>query len=328
MSGARRTPAAAFVCVAVALAAAMLAAASCGSGGGRPEAVARVGSEPVSRAELTAKMAALAPEHFVPDAPRFDACVKRERAQAIVAGSSDVVRRECRQRYEALSHEALDSILLARWLVGEAAERHLPQPPAGTLEARAAHAASELRELARAGEPPIGRAQALSYYRRHTRRFTRQELRYVDLAENYASAAAAAAAKRAIEARGGAAARLPLHEVVERFNTRGRGDTTEAAKTAIFSAAPGVLSGPVRITQFYAIFEVTRTVPPARRPFAAVRRQIERQLAESQRRARLARFVSAWRAKWIARTSCAPGYVTSRCRQYTGARSEDDQTFS
>jgi hypothetical protein len=30
----------------------------------------------------------------------------------------------------------------------------------------------------------------------------------------------------------------------------------------------------------------------------------------------LAEFIKAWRAKWRAKTSCQPGYVVEKCRQY------------
>lgn len=302
--------------------------AGCGgatSGGSGDREVARVGGVSITHAELTRRMAALAPEG-VPDAPRFARCVSGKQAQLLVQAPAAQLRGECAQQYAALQHRALGSLIADRWLVGEAAERGvLPHVDAASdsQAATARLAEGRLRELAAARAPRVGRAQALAYYRANVHRYERHELRYVDLAENFDSAATAAAAKRRIEA-GGAGAGLPLHEVVERFNTTGRVHTTEAGKRAIFSAGVGVVGGPVKLTDRYALFEVVRIVPPARRPFAAVERSIVQRLEREQRRRSLSRFIAAWRAKWRARTVCSPGYVVQTCRNYAGTRERED----
>lgn len=35
-------------------------------------------------------------------------------------------------------------------------------------------------------------------------------------------------------------------------------------------------------------------------------------------------FVKAWRAKWLAKTHCAAGYVVEKCANYSGARAAED----
>ena len=164
------------------------------------------------------------------------------------------------------------------------------------LKAKAEVSAMSLRRSLRETEPAITRAQALTYYRRHRRLFERQELRYVDLAENFTSAALAARAKREVES-GASLARISLHEVIERYNLTGREKERRAAEDAIFAARPHVLSGPIRVNRFYAIFEVTRIVPPRRRPFARVERSIESRLAREQRRRNLARLIGVARGR-------------------------------
>jgi hypothetical protein len=64
---------------------------------------------------------------------------------------------------------------------------------------------------------------------------------------------------------------------------------------------------------------VTRVVPPKRKSLAHVEHSIRQQLEREQQRRSLTRFIGAWRAKWIARTDCARGYVVELCRQYSGA---------
>lgn len=307
----------------LALATPPAALAGCGGGDPPDRVVARVGATPITRAQLQRRMAALAPEGVVPDAPRFAQCVRQRQAQVLVHALASLLRRECAQQYDALRRQALSSLIVSRWLIGEAVERGLlsasPTGSDAAVQAAAATAERKLRASIDASEPRVGRAQALRYYRANRRAFERRELRYVDLAENFPTIASAAAAKRRIEARGGVAG-LPLHEVVERFNTSGRSHTTEAGKDAIFSARPGVVGGPVELTRGYTIFEVIRIAPPSRRPFAAVERSIARRLQAARQRRSLAELIAAWRARWRARTSCAAGYVVQGCRNYHGAR--------
>jgi len=94
---------------------------------------------------------------------------------------------------------------------------------------------------------------------------------------------------------------------------------------AIFAARPHVVVGPLPLFGHYAVFEVTRIVPSRRQPLAQARSSIERQLAGEQQRQTLARFISAWRARWIAKTDCQPQDVMQKCRQYHGPLAPEGQ---
>jgi hypothetical protein len=51
---------------------------------------------------------------------------------------------------------------------------------------------------------------------------------------------------------------------------------------------------------------------------------IEKKLADERRKQALTVFIAAWRKKWIAQTNCDTGYVTQKCRQYTGLKTPEE----
>jgi hypothetical protein len=88
---------------------------------------------------------------------------------------------------------------------------------------------------------------------------------------------------------------------------------------AIFTAKPGVLTGPIKFRVDYFMFEVTRIEPARQRTLAEGQATIRTQLADRQRRRNLATFIAAWRRKWTAEMSCARA-TSSRNAESTVAR--------
>jgi hypothetical protein len=93
---------------------------------------------------------------------------------------------------------------------------------------------------------------------------------------------------------------------------------------AIFAAKANTLVGPLPLNGMWCFFQVTHVVPGVVQPLASVQGAIARQLASDRQRRELPRLVAAWRAKWIARTDCRPGYVVQKCRQYRGPKAPED----
>jgi foldase protein PrsA len=334
--------------------AAAAALAGCGGGGARPAVVARIGGQPISKTSLTHWMFVLAPQHVVPDPPHYAACIARLKALAprSVAATSAA---ECRKQHRALTQRALAFLVSTAWLVGEAAdkglrvsaaevERRLEQKrrsfPNGEaefqdslkaiahtlgdlkLEVEAELATGKIRQAIAESEPQITQTQLVAYYTRNLARYHTSERRYFDLVQTFMPGPNA---KREIEeaVRGKSLAQVGRHESLRRSQVAGfRGK--ENTLGAVFAARPHVVTGPLLQDGHYFIFEVTRVVPPRRVPFASVRRSIARQLAGEQRRPTLARFISAWRRKWIARTDCARGFAIQKCRQYGGPPAPED----
>jgi len=331
------------------LAAAFMAASAvtCGlsacEAGGRDPVVAQVGEGAITRTTLSHWMAVMAPEHVVPDAPRFTACIHRESALTLQSADGALAQ-ECRQQYWALEQRALGFLISSRWLIGEASDEGLnvssrearrraregnrarasgTTPADVTFTTKAELAAARIRQTVTIGEPNVTEAQIAAYYRLNIRRFGRRERRYFDLVEGLASEAAAREVMQEVT-RGRRLSDIANHEWLDWPEIDDVRPTKRVLKRAIFAARPHVLVGPLPLVGFYCFFEVTRIAPAVTQPLSRVHHAIQGQLARERRRRALARFVRAWRRRWIARTDCAPGYVIQKCRQYAGPRSPED----
>ena len=99
---------------------------------------------------------------------------------------------------------------------------------------------------------------------------------------------------------------------------------------AIFHAACGEITGPVRTRSGFWVFSVERIEPAHPRSQAASRRIVRRRLVKRAEQAALDRFVAAYSEKWRRRTTCAAEYRASPlCEGWTASstqrrRSGDD----
>jgi hypothetical protein len=190
------------------------------------------------------------------------------------------------------------------------------------LEARAELTSTRLHARVTAGVHAVTYTQISAYYREHRQAFLRPEVRVVGRTNRKS----VAAAERLIrEVRYGASfAERFEPQAIERPNSVTAQSASGPLAKAIYAAKLDVLTGPVKQGVDYWVFEVKRTRPPTQeslqRASAAIRQQL---LATSLQRA-LAEAVAAWRARWTARTSCSPGYVVQKCRQYHGPLAPED----
>jgi parvulin-like peptidyl-prolyl isomerase len=344
-------------CSALVLATAVGLAACGGSGGGggvRGDVVARVGAGSITTTTLSHWMSVLAPEHVVPDPPRYSACVAHREA---VAQRSDAatLAAECRRQYQALERQVLDFLIVKDWLIGEAADEHVGVSqreverrlgekkqsfPNGDaefsrslkavaqtvvdveLEIRGELAAEKIRHLLSDREPKVTEGEISAYYRQHLRRFHLPERRDFDLVEFLPSAASARQVIREVR-QGKSIATMSLHESLSRTSPSIQG-VRRPLYEAIFAARQNVLIGPVRVKRSYFVFELTQIVPATLESLAQVRGSIEKKLSAAQQRQTLTKFIEAWRRKWIAETDCHPGYVVQKCKQYTGPMAPED----
>jgi parvulin-like peptidyl-prolyl cis-trans isomerase-like protein/SurA-like protein len=332
--------------------AASIGVAAC-AGGPREDVVARVGDANITNAGLAHIMAVLAPRHRVPRPPSFSTCVARRKGLTLNPGAAEA-KAECEREYQTLKREALSSLIATRWLIGEAADQGLSVSDRevrrelnrrermfaqqGTdftavlratdqtlvdveLEIRAELAKAKLREALRHRESLITHAELTAYYRGHIHQFARRERRSFYIVEDLSSRAAAEQRRREI-LHGRRIASFSLHESMERSD---HPLSSPAIVKAIFTARPGALVGPITVgrEQNY-LLEVDSITPPTRETLAEASRAIETQLRRERQRRALAAFVKAATAKWVARTSCSPGYVVGRCRQYAGPRTSED----
>jgi len=325
-------------------------------GGGAPEdVVVRVNGSAITKAALSHWMAVMAPEHAVPDPPRYGACIRRQETFT-PAGKAELLE-ECRQQYRALKLQALSFLISSHWLLGEAAEkglsvsrRQVQEQVAkirksassgdaqvegdGTrargardiaFQARAELAAATLRQSLIRAEPAISQADVARRYRRDINRFRVPERRDFEIVEKVVGEAAARKILNEIQAGKRKLTSLSLSESVTRPHSFADvGEAKQAFFTALFAARPHVLVGPLPFLHYYALFEITKITPARVQSLARVRGAIENSLSRERRRRTLARFIVELRSKWTAKTDCARGYVVQKCSQYTKPRTPED----
>jgi parvulin-like peptidyl-prolyl isomerase len=255
------------------------------------------------------------------------------------------------ESHDTARERALDFLISASWLIGEASDRGVRVPDAMVerrlqervesvlngesefkeelaslgqttadvkLEIEAEMAAAMLRAMVSRQVQPVTQADVSDYYAHDRGQFRVAALRSTDLIEAIPTRAAAIALGRRIGA-GRRFAGMALHEQVAMETPREatRRGNAELVDT-IFAAVPGRVAGPVRFRNGWALVVVRRVVPGSVKPLAAVKEQIAAQLTRNRRRAALLSFIKAYRSKWVAKTDCIPGFVVQKCSRYHG----------
>jgi len=87
-------------------------------------------------------------------------------------------------------------------------------------------------------------------------------------------------------------------------------------KAAIFGAATGEVSGPVKFQKNYVVFEVEKLNSEKVQTLGEARAQISAQLKEQGQTEFFEEFVAKFQNKWVARTTCASDFADSRCANY------------
>ncbi len=173
----------------------------------------------------------------------------------------------------------------------------------------------------------VGTAREVAaYYRHHIGRYGHPEVREFDLAEGFKSVAAA----RAFVRRYGTGARfgkIALHEAAVRPTRFDQPRGKGPLLRAIFSAKLGAVGRPMWLSRGYVIFIIRHIKPLLVEPFRKVRGSIEAHLLADPRRQALAGLLAAYERKWTARTDCSPGYVVPKCKQYRGPASSGADTL-
>lgn len=202
-------------------------------------------------------------------------------------------------------------------------------------ELTATQASDQVYAMIAAKTPKLTPARLARYYRQHKGEYLIPEQRDLYILHTK-SKAAAQRAKEEIKAGKSFAEVVAknLKDVSQPLGTKEGRDRTLNRKSyaqhnlinAIFNAPPGVLSGPFEVhynaTRYLAlgfyVFEVLRKIPAHQMSLAETKPQIEQQAAQALRNEARKDFVAAYKAKWKARTDCAPEYVIENCRQYKG----------
>ncbi len=301
--------------------------------------MARVGPYPIpgalfNRYAHVALSSASSSEPLIP--PRFSACVAGLQAQAAslderAAGASQL-ESECKKRYQTLLQAALEHLIANEWLIGGARELGVPisdeHAVAGSavmLEKRAKLAANAIRQALKDRVAPVTQAQVAGYYQRHRFEYLLSGERDLRIARTETPAEATKLKSQIASGKSFASvvSKIPVQQPVDssdglvlELEPHFYGEPN--LNQAIFTAAPGVLVGPVDTWFGYFVFQVTKIRFERLKPLAQVEAAIRRQLIGPRAERALAAFNKRWSATWTAATDCSPGYVVPKCRQFAG----------
>lgn len=191
-------------------------------------------------------------------------------------------------------------------------------------------AEERLREHIKRSVVPVTSAQIAAYYQAHKAKYFVPERRDIQAIRTW-TRSAIDKAKREILA-GGSFAEIAKRISIDHPSAEHGGVTLgvtpgeeeKGFDEAIFAAKPHVLVGPLHLRQRYYIFEVNKTHPGSQKPFGPIEASITKEVEAARQQQALTRFVSAWRHRWTAKTSCSAGYVVPKCREYKGPPVEED----
>jgi parvulin-like peptidyl-prolyl isomerase len=281
---------------------------------------------------------------------------KRASPQGTLSGARPGAK--CEQLYQHLKQQALEFLISTDWVLDEASElglklssTELEQQILEFKRRQSANEAEFRQFLARTGETEadialqaratalapkitprieqenegVSQAQVRSYYEEHPQRFAVPEERDLKIVR-IPSEARALAAKAAIRSGESFAAVAKTMSVAQPIDTREAlllGLTPgffneKPINDAIFAAAANVLTGPVKISLGYYVFEVKAIRRAHQAPLTQVEGAIRNQLSAERRQNAVNQYDKQFSKTWAARTDCRPGYVVPLCKHYLG----------
>jgi foldase protein PrsA len=281
--------------------------------------VVRVGAAAIDRAEVEHWAGAIGRSNVVATAlGRLDGTPRRKALQFLI--SANWLLGEAKERGLSISTAAIERGMREKIeaLPGGRSEFDEELTSTGQtladvrLEVQATLAAAALRSAVADRVPAVTQAQVASYYARHRRKFYLPNRRVVYLAEGIRSYERALALAR--EARAGGRLVNPwFRELVLEGP-----EAAERDKLAhmVFAATPGRVTGPEKFFGHWVLGIVKKLLPAGIQPLPAVRGELSKTLAVERRERALRRFAVEYARKWTARTRCSTGFVVLGCSQY------------
>ncbi|HST33661.1 MAG TPA: peptidyl-prolyl cis-trans isomerase [Solirubrobacteraceae bacterium] len=292
-------------------------------------------------------------------------------AGAATPTSAGALKQECQKKYETLRETVLNRLITNVWVIGggkelgltvgegeiqkniaEFKQRNYPseekfqsylQSSGQTLadlvfQTRVEFFSQKIRDELKRKVGPFPRSRIAAYYASHKHLYVVPETRDLEIAR-VKTRAQALKLKREIAAGRSFASivkTLPLRQPI--FSKEGlvkglksRVYNEPPLNDAIFAARPGDLGGPIHIFLGWYVFRLKAIHPSRLKPLSEVQAELKRTLPEQLQQKAVAAYIKAWRARWTARSSCAPNYVVRRCREFKATpqtRADDPYTLN
>jgi foldase protein PrsA len=276
-------------------------------------------------------------------------------AKGTSAPTTAQLKSECEQQYKSLQEEVLGFLISSEWVLGEAnalgvkiSDKEVKkrfeairteQFPKSTeferflkssgqtisdllLRVKLNLLSAKIQQKVVKAKTKVTQAQIEKYYAANPERYGVPEKRNLEIILTKGEAEASAA-KKEVESGKSFASVAKAKSIDPTTKAKGgvltgivKGEEQKSLDTAIFSASPHVLTGPVKTVFGYYVFEVTGTVAGTKQTLAQAQSSIKQQLTATQQQGALSKFVKEFKKKWTAKTDCRSGYVVIDCKQY------------
>jgi foldase protein PrsA len=259
---------------------------------------------------------------------------------------------QCKTEYEGLRDQVLQFLITAQWIDNEAGEQSVKLTDKEVNKAfqttkkqnfpkeadfqkflkssgmtmkdllfrvRLNTLSDKLREKVTKGKDKVTPAQITAYFNKNKTRFAQPERRDLRLVLTKTEAKAKEA-RAAIAAGGSWKTIAKKYSIDQATKDQGgtalawaKGNQEKSLDEAVFSAAKGKLSGPVK-TQFgYYVFKVQKITKASQQTLKQASPTIKQTLASENQQKALDRFVKDFQKQWKGETKCRKGFVVSDC---------------
>jgi foldase protein PrsA len=257
----------------------------------------------------------------------------------------------CEQEYKTLQQQVMQFLISAQWIQGEGSDLgiHLTDKDVQKefekqkkqsfpreadyqsflkssgmsqkdilLRVKLDLLSNKIRNKVTKGKGKVTEQQIAAYYNSNKSRFGQPQRRdvLVVLTKDQANANKAKAALAGGESFASVAKKYSIDSASKAQGgklTVSKGQQEQALDTAVFSAKPGAVVGPVK-TQFgYYVFKVTKDTPGTQQTLDQARTSIKSLLTTQNQQKALQDFVKKFQKKWKGRTDCRKAYVVKTC---------------
>jgi foldase protein PrsA len=337
------------------------AVAACGGGsGGIPkDAVASVDGTAIPRASFTHWITIAAKSDSgatVPDPPTYARCIATKKAAETASKAKPstpaALKAACVKSYTQYRSAALEQLVAAEWIKGEASSRHLSVTPADvnkTFQQQKTQAypkdadyqaflkqsgetqadiletvkvtllANKLSAQVTKGKDAVTDADIAAYYAKNKSTYAKPESRDLSVVVNTSKAKATAAAA-ALKAGGSwkSVAKKYSSDKASAAKAGEVGAVTEAAlppdlAKPVYAAAKGKVIGPITTGGSSYVFTVNSITAASQETLAQATAAIKQTLQTQKQQTVLAAFTKDYQKRWRAKTTCADEIKISAC---------------
>jgi foldase protein PrsA len=262
-------------------------------------------------------------------------------------------KEQCKQEYEGLRDQVLQFLILEKWVAGEANdqgikvsakeneaafvkakkdtfpkeedfEKFLKQSGMTASDARFQVAFqtvyTKLRKKAVDQAPKVTDKAIAAFYEKNKSRFAQPETRDLRVVLTKTKDKADAA-RKALESGDSWSKVAKKYSIDQASKTQGgsllgvtKGTQEKSFDTAVFGAAKGQLTGPVKVQFGYYVFQVQKITPAKQQTLKESTAAIKTELETQGQKAADEKFNKDLRSKWKERTNCREGYVVDQCK--------------